>query len=35
MKLSLNVLQVVGFAKDQSAIFFLTVVYLKYTAEDI
>ena len=34
MKLSLNVHQVVGFARDQSAIFFLIVVYLKYTAGD-
>ena len=32
MKLSLNVLQVVGFARDQSAIFFLTVACLECTA---
>lgn len=35
MKLSLNFLQVVGFAEEQSAVFFLTVVYLKHTAEDV
>ena len=32
MKLSLNVLQVVGFARDQSAIFFLTAAFLKCAA---